>query len=238
MSKKRQAGETPHRWVERRWVPFAIWAFIAIFIGSAIEIIPTLMIKNNYQTIKTVKPYTPLELQGRDIYIREGCYLCHSQQVRPFRSEVERYGEYSKAGEFIYDHPYLWGSRRTGPDLARTGVKGGKMYKDAVWHYKHMNNPADIEPNSIMPRYPWIVNDDLDNSLLENKINAMRTLGVPYPEGFEKEALANLKAQAQGIAKELKAANIETTADKEIIALIAYLHRLGKDISESHTAEK
>ena len=236
---KRQPGETPHRWVERRWVPFAIWAFIAIFIGSAIEIIPTLMIKENVPSIDVVKPYTPLELQGRDIYVREGCYLCHSQQVRPFRSEVIRYGEYSKAGEFVYDHPYQWGSRRTGPDLARAGVKGGPMWKGSDWHYTHMNNPADIEPASIMPRYPWLINDDLDLSLTEAKINAMRTLGVPYPEGYEKQANADLMKQAEGIAAELKAAKIDVSAKKEIIAMIAYLHRLGRDISESHkTAEQ
>ena len=239
MSSKRLPGETPHRWVERRWVPFAIWAFIAIFIGSAIEIIPTLMIKENVPTIASVKPYTPLELQGRDIYIREGCYLCHSQQVRPFRSEVIRYGEYSKAGEFVYDHPYQWGSRRTGPDLARAGVKGGPMWKGSDWHYRHMLNPADIEPASIMPRYPWLIENDLDLSLTEAKINAMRTLGVPYEEGYEKQANADLMKQAEGIAEELKAAKIDVSAKKEIIALIAYLHRLGRDISESHdTAEK
>jgi cytochrome c oxidase cbb3-type subunit I/II len=235
MSKKRLPDETPHRWVERRWVPFAIWAFIAIFVGSAIEIIPTLMVKSNVPTIASVKPYTPLELQGRDIYIREGCYLCHSQQVRPFRSEVIRYGEYSKAGEFVYDHPYQWGSRRTGPDLARAGVKGGPMWKGSDWHYTHMNNPKDIEPNSIMPAYPWLINDDLDVSLTEAKINAMRTLGVPYPEGYEKQANADLMKQAEGIAAELKAANIDVSPKKEIIALIAYLHRLGRDITESHT---
>ncbi len=235
ISKKRLPGETPHRWVERRWVPFAIWAFIAIFVGSAIEIIPTLMIKSNVPTIATVKPYTPLELQGRDIYIREGCYLCHSQQVRPFRSEVVRYGEYSKAGEFVYDHPYQWGSRRTGPDLARAGVKGGPMYKGADWHYRHMYNPADIEPASIMPRYPWLINDDLDTTLTRAKINAMRTLGVPYPEGYEKQANADLMKQANSIAADLKAAKIDANPRKEIIALIAYLHRLGRDITESHT---
>ncbi len=238
ISKKRQPGETAHSWVERRWVPFTILAFIAIFVGSAIEIIPTLMVKSNVPTIASVKPITPLELQGRDIYIREGCYTCHSQQVRPFRSEVVRYGEYSKAGEFVYDHPYLWGSKRTGPDLARAGVKGGKMFKSAAWHYNHMLNPAEVVENSIMPRYPWLIENDLDLSLTEAKINALRTVGVPYPEGYEKQANDDLKKQAQMIADELKAAGINTTADKEIIALIAYMHALGRDISESKTAQK
>ena len=237
LSSKRQPGETPHRWVERRWVPFAVLAFIAIFVGSAIELIPTFMLKSNVPTISTVKPYTPLELQGRDIYIREGCYTCHSQQVRPFRSEVVRYGEYSKAGEFIYDHPYLWGSRRIGPDLARAGVKGGKMYKSAAWHYNHMLNPADVNEGSIMPRYPWLIENTLDLSLTEAKINTLRSIGVPYPEGYEKQANNDLKKQANEIANELKSASIDVSSDKEIIALIAYLHRLGKDISMAKTAE-
>jgi cytochrome c oxidase cbb3-type subunit I/II len=238
VSKKRLPGETAHRWVERRWVPFAILAFIAIIIGTALELIPTMMIKSNVPSIASVKPLSPLELQGRDIYIREGCYVCHSQQVRPFRSEVVRYGEYSKAGEFVYDHPYLWGSRRAGPDLARAGVKGGKMYKSAAWHFNHMLNPADVIENSIMPRYPWLIENDLDLSLTESKINALRTLGVPYPVGYEKQANADLKAQAQLIADELKAANIKTTADKEIIALIAYMHSLGRDISNANNVVK
>lgn len=238
MSKKRQPGETPHRWVERRWVTFTILAFVAIFVGSAIEIIPTLMIKSNVPTIASVKPISPLEMQGRDIYIREGCYVCHSQQVRPFRSEVVRYGEYSKAGEVVYNHPYLWGSRRTGPDLARAGVKGGKMYKNAAWHYNHMLNPSEVIENSIMPAYPWLINDDLDLTLTEAKINALRKVGVPYPIGYDKQANDDLKAQAQLIAGELQAAGINVTADKEIIALIAYLHTLGRDISEAQTAEK
>jgi cytochrome c oxidase cbb3-type subunit I/II len=238
ISKKRQAGETPHSWVERRWVPFTILAFVAIAIGSIIEMIPTFMVKSNVPTIESVKPITPLELQGRDIYIREGCYLCHSQQVRPFRSEVVRYGEYSKAGEFVYDHPYLWGSRRSGPDLARAGVKGGKMYKNAAWHYNHMLNPAEVVENSIMPRYPWMINNDLDNSLVPAKINALRIVGVPYPEGYEDQAVADLEAQAAEIAAELNNAGIDVEANKEIIAMIAYLHSLGRDISKTKTAEK
>ncbi len=237
---KRQPGETPHRWLERKWVPFAILAFVAIFIGSVIEIIPGLLIKHNEKVIASVTPYTPLELEGRDIYIREGCYTCHSQQVRPFRSEVVRYGEYSKSGEFIYDHPYQWGSRRTGPDLARSGVVGGKMYRPASWHYNHMLNPQEMDATSIMPAYPWLIENDLNTALTEKKINAMTTLGVPYPEGYGKQAVADLKAQAQKIADDLKAANINVSADKEIIAMIAYLHKLGKDIStvKTETASK
>jgi cytochrome c oxidase cbb3-type subunit I/II len=116
-----------------------------------------------------VQPYTPLELEGRDIYVREGCYTCHSQMVRPFRSETERYGEYSKEGEFVYDHPFQWGSKRTGPDLARAGVIGGKMFKSAAWHYNHFMDPTSMSPESIMPKYPWFAKQTLDISDLKKK---------------------------------------------------------------------
>ena len=181
--------------------------------------------KSNIPTITEVKPYTPLELQGRDIYTREGCYTCHSQMIRPFRFETERYGEYSKAGEFIYDHPFQWGSKRTGPDLHRVGGK----YPHS-WHYNHMMDPSSMSPNSIMPAYPWLLDDDLDTSSTPGKIRAMQTLGVPYPKGFDKRANAHLSAQAGSIAAELKTQGIETPSNKEIIALIAYLQRLGTDI--------
>jgi len=235
ISKKRQEGETAHRWVERRWVPFTIWAFVAIIIGTIIEIIPMLMVKSNVPTISSVTPYTPLELAGRDIYIREGCYTCHSQQVRPFRSETERYGEYSKAGEFVYDHPYQWGSRRMGPDLAREGVKGGKIYKSNAWHYNHMLRPQDVNPQSVMPAYPWLISDQLDMDIIPAKIRAMQTLGVPYPEGYDQKAVADVKAQAKLIADDLGKNNIKVQSDREIIAMIAYLQRLGVDITKSQT---
>jgi cytochrome c oxidase cbb3-type subunit I/II len=238
VSSKRQPGESAHRWVERRWVPFAIFAFVAIAIGSVIEIIPGLMINANVPSISSVKPYTPLELTGRDIYIREGCYTCHSQQVRPFRSETERYGEYSKAGEFVYDHPYLWGSRRAGPDLAREGVKGGKMYKSNSWHYNHFLRPQDVNPESIMPAYPWLISDAIDMDIIPAKIRAMKTLGVPYAEGYDQLAVADLKKQADEIALDLKNNNINVAADREIIAMIAYMQRLGADISKSETVSK
>ena len=234
MSKKRISGETTHRWIERRWVPFTIWAFIAIIIGTIIEIVPMLMVKSNVPTISSVTPYTPLELAGRDIYIREGCYTCHSQQVRPFRSETERYGEYSKAGEFVYDHPYQWGSRRMGPDLAREGVKGGKVYKSNAWHYNHMLRPQDVNPQSVMPAYPWLISDQLDMDIIPAKIRAMQTLGVPYPEGYDQKAVADVKAQAKLIADDLGKNNIKVQSDREIIAMIAYLQRLGVDITKSH----
>jgi len=232
MPAKRQSGESRHRWVERRWVAFSIWAFIAIAIGSIIEIIPGLMVKSNVPTIESVKPYTPLELAGRDIYVREGCYTCHSQQIRPFRAETERYGEYSKAGEFVYDHPYQWGSRRMGPDLAREGVVGGPIYKSNAWHYKHMLRPQDLVPTSLMPAYPWLISDQIDLEKMPAKIRAMQTLGVPYPEGYDEQAVADMAKQGQALADDLKKSNIDVAADREIIAMIAYMQRLGVDITK------
>ena len=187
--------------------------------------IPTFLIKSNIPTISSVKPYTPLELQGRDIYVREGCYTCHSQMIRPFRDEVARYGEYSKAGEFIYDHPFQWGSKRTGPDLARIGGK----YPDS-WHYNHMLEPKSMSPGSIMPEYPWLIEDEIDTASTPAKIRAMQTLGVPYPAGFDQQANADLMEQAKKIKENLKKDKITTAANTEIVALIAYLQRMGKDI--------
>lgn len=227
---KKEIASGGHAVLERKPVLFTILALIAVAIGGIAEIVPTYLIKSNVPTIASVRPYTPLELQGRDIYIREGCVGCHSQMVRPFRSETERYGEYSKAGEFVYDHPFLWGSRRTGPDLHRQG-KGNKNAKQHAWHYKHLFDPRITSPGSIMPMYPWLLEDDLDISNTAAKINAMRTLGVPYQKGYEKIANDDLNAQAKQIADELNAEeDINTSADKEIIALIAYLQRLGTDI--------
>ncbi len=240
IAKKRLAGETPHRWVERKAVHFTVWVLIAIIVGGLVEIIPMITVKSNIPTIAAVKPYTPLELEGRDIYIREGCYTCHSQEVRPFRSETERYGEYSKQGEFVYDHPFQWGSKRTGPDLARSGYRGGKMFRPAVWHYEHFKDPQGFIEGSIMPAYPWFFTNDLDYSTLKRKIEVMQMLGVPYPEGYADKAAADLEKQAKEIAAELKKAGKDIAWNKELIAMIAYLHKLGKDISlaaEDKTAE-
>jgi cytochrome c oxidase cbb3-type subunit I/II len=183
------------------------------------------LIKSNIPTITNVQPYTPLELQGRDIYVREGCYTCHSQMIRPFRFETERYGEYSKAGEFIYDHTFQWGSKRTGPDLHRVGGK----YPHS-WHYNHMDEPTTMSPGSIMPAYPWLLDDELDTASTPAKIRAMITLGVPYPEGYDKIANKDLMAQANEIVENLKSDGVETPPNKEIISVIAYLQRLGIDI--------
>lgn len=222
--------ETFHRWLERKGVRFAIFAFVALTIGGAVEIIPMIFIKSNVPTIDSVKPYTPLELEGRDIYIKEGCYTCHSQMVRPFRWETDRYGEYSKIGEFVYDHPFQWGSRRTGPDLARAGFMGGPMYKNAAWHYNHFMDPQKMNEESIMPKYNWLAKKEIDVEMIPAKIRAMQTLGVPYPEGYDQKAVEDLMLQAQTISEDLKASGIELAPTKQMIAMIAYLHKLGKDI--------
>lgn len=219
-----------HRWIERKPVQMMVASLVLVAIGGLIEMIPTFLVKSNVPTISSVKPYTPLELHGRDIYVREGCYTCHSQMVRPFRDEVARYGEYSKAGEFVYDHPFQWGSKRTGPDLARLGGK----YPDS-WHYNHMLDPQSMSPGSIMPSYPWLLDHNLDTASTRAKISAMRTLGVPYEAGYESKANQELMQQAATISASLKNDKIETPAGKEIVALIAYMQRLGKDIRAKET---
>jgi cytochrome c oxidase cbb3-type subunit I/II len=224
-------GEGWHSVLERKPVLFTVLSFVAVFVGGVVEFLPTWLVESNVPTIASVKPYTPLELEGRDIYVREGCFNCHSQMIRPFRSETERYGEYSKAGEFVYDHPFQWGSKRTGPDLHRQGGK----YPDS-WHYNHMLDPASMSPGSIMPAYPWLFDDEFDANGISAKIRAMQTLGVPYAEGYDRLAAADMNLQADGIAKNLADAKIKVDKKKEIIALIAYLQRLGTDIKNEQTA--
>jgi len=214
-----------HRALEARPTKFALLTFVAIAIGGFVEYVPTALIRSNVPTIASVKPYTPLELEGRDLYIREGCVGCHSQMIRPIRAETERYGDYSKAGEFVYDHPFLWGSKRTGPDLQREGGK----YPDS-WHFLHMRTPSSTSPGSIMPAYTWLYSSTLDDSHIEGKIITLRRLGVPYPDGYERQAQADLRAQAATIANGLTAAGVNASADQEVIAVIAYLQRLGTDI--------
>ena len=245
-------GETWHKRLERKPVQLTIWATLTILVGGAIQIIPTLMVKANIPTISAVKPYTPLELEGRDIYIKEGCVGCHSQMIRPFRSEVERYGTYSKAGEFVYDHPFLWGSKRTGPDLHRLG----KKYSDS-WHFNHMYDPQSTSPGSIMPAYQWLTKNILDTSQTQNKMKIMAKLGVPYTEKQIANALQDLERQALQIEENLKQdpsfiesyqAEKEAVLSKgkkftpmskrEIVALIAYLQRLGTDIKVENNKDK
>ncbi|AXT58200.1 cytochrome-c oxidase, cbb3-type subunit I [Aquimarina sp. AD1] len=244
VTNKRTAKEGYHTWLERRPVKLTIFATIAILIGGAVQIVPTLMIDSNIPTITSVKPYTPLELEGRDLYIRESCVSCHSQMIRPFRSEVERYGEYSKAGEYVYDHPFLWGSKRTGPDLMRIGGK----YSDN-WHLNHFYDPQSTSSGSIMPSYKWLLKNELDRSDTETKMEAMVTLGVPYtPEEIAK-AQKWMDEQATQIEKNLyddpdfsktyeadkkyakdNGLDFIEMRDREVIALIAYIQRLGTDI--------
>ena len=225
-------GEHWHRRIERKPIMLLFFSTIAILIGGLVEFFPMVLVDENVPKIASVQPYTPLELQGRDLYIREGCVGCHSQMVRPFRWEVERYDTqgdagYSKSGEFIYDRPFLWGSKRTGPDLHRVGGK----YDDS-WHYLHMKDPTSTSPGSIMPPYPWMYEDDLDVSSLPAKIRVLQMLNTPYPEGYDEIALQDLRKQAAGIVEGLKgpSGNMEGLENKEIIALIAYLQRLGTDI--------
>jgi len=244
ISPKQLKGEKWHSWLERKPVQFTLLTTLAVAIGGIIQIVPMLVVKSNIPTIASVKPYSPLELQGRDLYIREGCNNCHSQMIRPFRSEVERYGDYSKSGEYVYDHPFLWGSKRTGPDLHREGGK----YNDN-WHFNHMWDPRSTSPGSIMPPYKWMYdNKAMDNSLIEKKMQVMVVLGVPYTESEITNARKNMDIQASNIEKSLNndpdfvksyedskkkaAAKGETFVpmkDREIVALIAYLQRLGTD---------
>lgn len=251
VSKKRVAGETYHNWLERKPIQLTIFATVAILIGGIIQIVPTILVKSNIPTITSVKPYTPLELEGRDLYIREGCVGCHSQMIRPFRSEVERYGEYAKAGEFVYDHPFLWGSKRTGPDLLRVGGK----YSDN-WHLNHMYDPQSTSSGSIMPAYQWLIKNELDRSDIETKMETMVTLGVPYTPEDIANARQQMDAQALKIEQNLyadpdfaksyeadkKMAQEEgkpfvEMRNREIVALIAYLQRLGTDIKGNKTNE-
>jgi cytochrome c oxidase cbb3-type subunit I/II len=217
--------ENRHRWLEKRPVQFTVASLVVVLIGGLVELVPTALVKSNVPVIPSVKPYTALELEGRDIYTREGCNTCHSQMIRPFRSETERYGEYSKAGEYVYDHPFLWGSKRTGPDLHRVGGKYSHL-----WHYMHMDEPRSVSPGSIMPAYPWLYTQPIDEAVLPAKIRAMQALGVPYPRDYDQRAVEDMRAQAAKIAGELRAQKVPAEADKEIIALIAYLQRLGTDI--------
>ncbi len=227
---EKHKGEHWHRWIERKPTPMLVMSLIVILIGGAVEMIPTFLVKSNVPTISSVKPYTPLELQGRDIYVREGCYTCHSQMVRPFRSETERYGEYSKAGEFVYDHPFQWGSKRTGPDLAREGAGNNK--KSNAWHFNHLDEPSAISTGSVMPAYSFLIDHELDTATTPAKIRAMQTLGVPYATGYAEIANKELMVQAKQIAANLKQDGIEVGANKEIISVIAYLQRLGTDINK------
>jgi cytochrome c oxidase cbb3-type subunit I/II len=205
-------------------LPFTVLTFLAVAAGGLIQIIPTVMVEkaeNVEDRIEVV--YTPLELAGRDIYIREGCYNCHSQMVRTLVPDVLRYGTYSRLGESIYDHPFQWGSKRTGPDLARVGGK----YPN-VWHLRHMENPRSISPGSNMPNYPWLLRNDTDVAALPAKIRVQRMLGVPFGPLTAQQIFDQAAEQAKAISKDLRAAGAYVAPEKEIVALTAYLQTLGK----------
>ncbi len=217
-----------HRKWERLPVTFTVLTTLAVVIASLFEILPTFLIKSNVPTIASVKPYTPLELYGRDMYIAEGCFNCHSQQIRPLRYETERYGEYSKPGESVYDHPFLWGSRRIGPDLARIGGKYPNL-----WHLRHFENPLEIAAGSIMPAYPHFSRHAIDWDKLAKRVGTMAMLGVPYGQAVT-DAIPIARAQAEEIARDIEATGGPSgLADREVVAIIAYMQRLGRDVTST-----
>ncbi len=212
------------RLLEHRSALFAVLVTVGISIGGIAEIVPMYMLETGPETLEGVNPYTPLELAGRDIYVAEGCYNCHSQWVRPFRSETLRYGAWSRAGEYAYDRPFQLGSRRIGPDLHRVGGK----YPDA-WHWEHMRDPRSTSPGSIMPPYPWMYEKPYDVDGTVKTMEAMQTLGVGYTDAEIADAPQAMKAQADGIVSSLAATGANPRGDEQIIALIAYLQRIGVD---------
>ena len=225
---------TSARW-HRRWeglpLTFTVWTVVAVVVASLFEILPTFLIRSNVPTIASVHPYTPLELAGRDLYIREGCFNCHSQMVRPLRYETERWGEYSKPGEFVYDHPFLWGSRRIGPDLAREGGK-----RSDLWHLRHFEDPRAVTPRSIMPNYAAMESAHLDFAGIQSRVDAMAMLGVPYGDAIH-HAPEMAREQAAKIAADLESQGGPAgLGDREVIALIAYLQRLGTDLHAAPVA--
>ena len=222
-------GHWHRRW-ERLPVRFTVWVVVAVGVASLFEIIPTFLIRSNETTISTVLPYTPLEVAGRDIYIAEGCYNCHSQMIRPIYSETQRYGEYTKPGETVYDRPFQWGSRRIGPDLAREGVTN----PNSAWHYQHFENPQVFTDGSIMPSYKHLIRGELDFGAIQPRIRALAMVGTPYGEAV-KSAEPMARSQAKRIADDIRTQmpGVELPEDLEnrkVIALIAYIQRLGTDI--------
>ena len=213
------------RWERLPW-RFTVYVVIAVAVASLFEIIPTFLIRSNIPTIRSVRPYTPLELAGRDIFLSEGCYNCHSQQIRPILAETKRYGEYSKPGESVYDHPFQWGSRRIGPDLAREGGK-----QSSYWHVPHFQDPRQINPGSIMPAFPWLLTEDLDFDSIPARMRAMVKLGVPYDAAAIQGAVGAARKQAAEVAAQVTEqkgpAGLET---KKVAALVAYLQRIGTDL--------
>lgn len=204
MANKNTSGGLSHEKIETNNFLMIVLILLVLLVGGLVEIVPLFFQKSTTEPIKGIQPYTALQLAGRDIYVREGCYNCHSQMIRPFRAETLRYGHYSVAGESVYDHPFQWGSKRTGPDLARVGGR----YSDE-WHRAHLNNPRDLVPESNMPAYPWLLKDEVDAASMPVHMKALRMVGVPYTD--------------EQIAK----ASVEIKGKTEIEAVIAYLQVLG-----------
>jgi cytochrome c oxidase cbb3-type subunit I/II len=225
MSETTERGYTAaHRTLEGKSALFAVVTTIAILIGGIVEIVPMFSASAGPEQLAGVTPYSPLEVAGRDIYIAEGCYTCHSQMIRPMRAEVLRYGEWTRAGEYAYDHPFLLGSRRLGPDLQRVGGK----YPDA-WHYEHMRDPRSTSPGSVMPPYPWLLRRRYDAADIQASLRALRKVGVPYSAEEIAAAPEAMRRQAGEIVARLEQAGITADPDLQVIAVIAYLQRLGKD---------
>ena len=237
-----------HAWFERHSLVLLIGIVIVVSVGGAIEIAPLFYLENTIEKVKGMRPYTPLELEGRDIYVREGCYLCHSQMIRPLRDEVERYGHYSLAAESMYDHPFQWGSKRTGPDLARVGGK----YSDA-WHVDHLRSPRSVVPESVMPPYAFLANKELDYRDIQDKMRALQKVGVPYTAAEVANARSDLEAQAEDISSDgpaldkryggkINRRDFDGQPDQvtEMDALVAYLQMLGTlvDFSTYHPDAK
>ena len=225
-----QQGAWHRRW-ERLPLRFTIYIVLAISVASLFEIIPTFLIRSNVPTIQSVRPYTPLENAGRDIYVGEGCYNCHSQMIRPILAETKRYGEFSKPGEFVYDHPFQWGSRRIGPDLAREGGK-----QSSVWHVLHLENPRQINDRSVMPSYAWMLSKDLDFASIPARLHALTKVGVPYDDATVAQGEQLARRQASEVAKQIVDQKGPTGLDnKQVVAVVAYLQRLGKDLYAAPT---
>jgi cytochrome c oxidase cbb3-type subunit II len=231
-----------HQFIERNVFLLVVLAVVTISIGGIVEVIPTFTIETTVEHVKGVRPYSPLELAGRDIYVREGCYLCHSQMIRALKDEVERYGHYSLAAESMYDHPFQWGSKRIGPDLARVG---GKYSND--WHYAHLENPQALVPESLMPHYAFLAEDDLRTDDIQDKLRTLRAIGVPYTDQQIKDAVVDLQTQANGqgdaaaFAKKYPKAVLASGDGKrvsEMDALVAYLQVLGTMVNFADTSEE
>lgn len=237
MSSETHEGQPREHWhrrlLEGRLGLFALLTTVAVSIGGLAEIVPMFSVEAGPEPLAGVTPYTPLEVAGRDLYIREGCYTCHSQMVRPMRAEILRYGEWSRAGEYAYEHPFQLGSRRIGPDLHRVGGK----YPDA-WHFEHMRDPRSTSPGSVMPAYPWLHEARLDAEDVRASVVALRRAGVPYSDGEVAGVPGQIAAQGREIVASLAGMGIDTGPDREIVALIAYLQRLGRDGKAAIEAQK